>query len=75
MGATTALADAEGVELTSAESPETLDGQSGRVRLAFTVEGSPEDVAGAIALVRSGLPAGAELTGPDAGPDPEPGAG
>jgi len=66
MGAATALADAEGVELTSADRPEPLAGLPDRARLAVTVEGAPEDVAEAVALVRAGLPADCELTVADA---------
>lgn len=66
MGAATVLADAEGVELTSADRPEPLAGLADRVRLAVNVEGAPEDVAAAAALVRAGLPTDAELTVADA---------
>jgi len=57
MGAATSLADAEGVELTSANHPEPLDGQPDRVRLALTVEGDPDDVLAAVRAVGGALPA------------------
>lgn len=61
MEAATALADAEGVELRSANRPEPFDGQPDRVRLALSVEGDPADVVAAVRAVGGGLPAGAGL--------------
>jgi hypothetical protein len=57
----TMLADAEGVELTSAQEPQHPDGLADTVRLALTVEGTPEAVAAAVSLIRDGLPAGATV--------------
>lgn len=62
MGAATAVADADGVELKSANPPEPLDGQPDRVRLALTVEGSPDDVAGAVLAVGDRLPPDATIS-------------
>jgi hypothetical protein len=61
MGAATALADADGVELTSASPPEPIDGQPDRVRLALTVDGDAADILGAVRTVGGGLPPGAGL--------------
>ncbi|MDQ6728625.1 MAG: hypothetical protein M3066_21060 [Actinomycetota bacterium] len=61
MGAATAVADADGVELTSADAPEPLDGQPDRVRLALTVEATPDDVAVAVRAVGDRLPPDATI--------------
>ena len=53
------LADAAGLELTSAN--RTDDPSDDSVALALTVEGTPEAVAAAIDTVREELPAGATL--------------
>jgi hypothetical protein len=50
----TAIADADGVDLTSSEPPVTLS--DGRVRLDLTVDASSESVAGALAEIRPRLP-------------------
>ena len=55
--AATLLADAHGIELTSAGQPEPGDGQAGTVVLALTVEGSPEAVANAVGRMQDALPA------------------
>jgi len=55
----TALADADGVELTSSAQPSLLDG--GRVRLDVVVAGTHRDVAGAVAAIDGDLPGGASL--------------
>lgn len=60
----TRLADAPGVELTSAGSPEALGGDGatrGRAGLTLTLEGEPEAVRGAVEAVRVRLPAGARV--------------
>ena len=53
------LADAAGLELTSAN--RTDDPSDGSVALELTVEGTDEAVAAAIGAVRQELPAGATL--------------
>ena len=53
------LADAPGVELTSAT--RTDDPSDGSVALELTIEGTDETVAAAIDAVREELPAGASL--------------
>jgi hypothetical protein len=55
----TALADADGVELTSSEKPVSLD--DGMVALEVTVQGEFDAVADAVAGIRSGLPSGASI--------------
>ncbi len=57
----TLLADAEGIDLTSAEKQQDPHGPAQTV-LALTVEGTTEDVAAAVGLIRDGLPAGADIT-------------
>ena len=67
----TLLADTHGIELTSAGQPEPADDPAGTVRLALTVQGTPEAVAAAVGRLRETLPAGASLRveeGPDPGP-------
>lgn len=55
----TALADADGVELTSSEQPSVLD--EGTVELNVTVKGTRDAVAAAVSSVRGGLPDGASI--------------
>ncbi len=55
----TALADADGVDLTSSDAPRTL--ASGAVDLAITVDGASDDVLDAVGTVRAWLPAGASI--------------
>ena len=50
----TALADADGVDLTSSEAPTPK--ASGLVGLAVTVDGLPDDVIAAVGAVRGWLP-------------------
>ena len=59
----TALADADGVELTSSDQPVTRN--ESMVALDVTVEGAFEAVADAVASIRDSLPTGAsiEITG------------
>ena len=59
--AATLLADAEGVELTSANQPEVLEG-SEQVLLALVLEGTPEAVTIAVDSVRGALPPDATVT-------------
>lgn len=59
--AATLIADATGIELTSANSPEPLDGRPDVVRLALEVEGTEDDVVAAVSAVGAGLPDGAGL--------------
>ena len=56
----TALADADGVELTSSKSPTPLGDD--RFALELVVEGTRPDVAAAIVVIDDGLPAGATIT-------------
>lgn len=60
LGVATALAEADGVELTSSQPPAPLDGSV--VTLDVTVDGALIDVAGAVDRIRAGLPAGASIT-------------
>jgi hypothetical protein len=60
--AATLLADADGIELTSAAPPEHPDGSDAVVRLAVTLEGSDGDVAAALESVRLALPADATVS-------------
>ena len=62
----TLLADADGVELTSAEKPEHPAGSVPMVRLAVTLEGTTEAVMAAVGSVQAGLPTDATLTVEDA---------
>jgi hypothetical protein len=59
IGVATALADADGVELTSSKRPSTLDANT--VELHVSVEGSRDAVAAAIARISDGLPDGASI--------------
>ena len=59
LGVATALADADGVELTSSDPPAPIAG--GSVALDITVEGTSLAVAGAMERVRDGLPPGASI--------------
>ncbi|MGI8808968.1 MAG: hypothetical protein ACR2KK_14230 [Acidimicrobiales bacterium] len=56
------LADAPGVELTSAARPDSEEGADEAVVLALTLEGTPEAVAAALDGVRATLPPGATVT-------------
>jgi len=58
--AATTLAAADGVELTSQER-QARDEVAGTVVLVLTVEATTEAITDAVALVRSGLPAGATV--------------
>jgi len=60
--AATLLADTDGVELTSANQPEVLDGPDQAVRLALVLEGTAEAVEAALDSVRSELPPDATVT-------------
>jgi len=60
--AATLLADTEGVELTSANQPEVLDGPDQGVRLALVLEGTAEAVEAALDAVRSELPPDTTVT-------------
>jgi hypothetical protein len=55
----TALADADGVELTSSEKPAVLSANT--VELGLTVEGTRDAVTGAVGSIRSGLTFGASI--------------
>lgn len=50
----TAIADADGVDLTSSEPPTAI--ADGRVRLDLRVEGSNESIAAALDEIRLGMP-------------------
>ncbi len=58
----TRLADAEGIDLTSAEKQEHREGSGETVRLALTVEGTTEAVMAAVGSIAGELPADARLT-------------
>lgn len=58
----TLLADADGIDLISAEKQENSDGPAESVILVLTVEGTTEAVVAAVESVRAGLPAEASLT-------------
>ncbi len=62
MSVATLLADAEGIDLTSAERQEHPDGPVDAVRLALTVEGTTEAVMAAVGAIGVGLPAEARIT-------------
>ena len=66
--AATLLADSVGVELTSANQPEVLDGADQTVLLALTLEGTLDAVTAALDSVRAELPpgAGVAIDGPAA---------
>ena len=66
MQSATLLADAEGLQLRSADSPEPVEGLPGRVRLALTVDGTPEAVEAGVRRIEDGLPADASITIADA---------
>ena len=59
--AATLLADAQGIELTSAGQPQPGDGPAGTVRLALTVQGTPEAVADAVGRLRDSLARGVNV--------------
>ncbi len=59
--AATLLADADGVELTASERPQVTDAATDTVVLAVTVEGTPDAVAEAVALLEDQLPDGATV--------------
>jgi hypothetical protein len=56
----TALADADGVDLTSSAQPSILDQHT--VQLNVSVEGAGDDVSAALASISRGLPTGASIT-------------
>ena len=58
VGVATALADTDGVDLTSSSQPSLL---ANSVELNLTAEGPREAVAGAVASIRDGLPDGASI--------------
>ena len=58
----TLLADAEGIELTSAERQEDPVSAGETIVLALTVEATTEEVMAAVGLIRDGLPDGADIT-------------
>jgi hypothetical protein len=60
--AATLLADADGIELTSAAPPEHPDGSDAIVRLAVTLEGTDDAVAAALDSARLLLPADATFS-------------
>ena len=60
--AATLLADSEGVELTSANQPEVLEGADQLVLLALVLQGSDDAVAAALDSVRASLPPDATVT-------------
>ena len=57
----TLLADAEGVELTSADKPHQPDSSVETVLLSLTVEGTTDDVMAAVGFIGDGLPAEASI--------------
>ena len=59
VGVATALADADGVDLTSSAQPSRLDEH--RVELNVSVEGAPDAVASVVSSISSGLPSGASI--------------
>ena len=62
MRVATLLADADGIDLTSAEKQEQPGGSGEAAVLALTVEGTTEDVLAAVRHIGEGLPAGAGIT-------------
>ena len=60
--AATLLADHDGVELSSANQPEVLEGADQTVLLALVLEGTSEAVTAALDSVRPELPPGATVT-------------
>ncbi len=63
----TLLADAEGIDLRSAEKQEYADAAVETVLLALTVEGTTEAVMAAVSSIRAGLPAEARISVEDPG--------
>ena len=59
--AATLIADAPGIELTSANTPEPVGGRPDIVRLALEVEATDDDVAAAVLQIGAGLPDGATV--------------
>jgi hypothetical protein len=59
VGVATALADADGVELTSSKQPSILD--ETKVELNVSVEGNRDAVTAAISSIRDELPKGATI--------------
>ena len=59
VGVATALADAEGVDLTSSSQPSVLDADT--VALDLTAEGPRDAITAAVAGIRDGLPRGASI--------------
>jgi len=57
----TALADADGVDLTASQPPQRLPDGSGTVTLEMTVDASTRDIARALDQARSQLPDGATV--------------
>ena len=55
----TALADADGVELTSSQQPAIVGENT--VALDMSVDGTPTDVEAAVSSISDGLPAGASI--------------
>ena len=62
VGVATLLADAEGIDLRSAEREEATDGSGETVRLVLTVEATTEAVMAAVGSIGAGLPAEARVT-------------
>ena len=58
----TLLADADGIDLTSAEKQEPAGGSGDTVLLTLTVEATTGDVAAAVGSISGGLPDGARIT-------------
>jgi hypothetical protein len=59
VGVATALADADGVDLTSSSQPSAIDANT--VQLTFAVDGAHDDVAGAVSAISDDLPRGASI--------------
>ena len=59
MDVATALADADGVELTSSTKPSAVDEHT--VELNFSAEGTHDDVSGAVARLGDTLPEGVTI--------------
>jgi hypothetical protein len=59
MGVATALADADGVDLTSSSQPSIVDGNT--VELTFAVDGAHDDIAAALSTISDDLPRGASI--------------
>ena len=58
----TLLADSEGIELSSAEKPDSSRDSVEPALLVLTVEGTTEAVTAAVASIDAGLPADARIT-------------